>query len=614
MTIKNLGKGAYKYFPYATIRKDQDRLVEDLDEFINERVKIALIKGDTGLGKEVAVSSQIAKHRNEFDRIIYTIPTDMGKVNIEKEIALIKEKFQDISLRVVTLHNKENLCELYKKIKKSKRFKEKEIDVYELCDGSSKQHRDSCPYYQNLEKVKKAKMIICDYNYIFDPHIRKAVFGDMFDKENVLLIINEVHELPERITNQFSFHVGNGIFKHVIKEITGENLSKTDREEFLRKFGKQKDILKIVVRLEEEFRTFLSKNYDRFYATTDNKIEADLQKLFSRIDGYQKLLRIGDEIVKWKIGNDVGAISHTKVLAKFLRKVNFIKGLDYYFSYVEKIDENNYKLGVACLNPYPLIRDPFTKAAKIIMYSGTLYPERYLRLFMLGKFGEVFVPNPYKAEYIKNRVDIFYSDGRLTKDLRDSKKLQKSANELSSILKELPKPCAIFVVRPLWTKVKELMSFRGYRIMEEDPNTEDKKQFFNQLKKADVVVLSPYGSYKQSLDMSFLKSVIILGIPDPMLDLVTKKTLDYYKEKFLKSHGLKADWVAYELICRLPAIEKTLQATGRGIRKEEDHLLAVWFDERWITQSRFIAGVNKKNCISLPSIIKEVNAYKRAIC
>lgn len=613
MRIKNPKIGPYQYFVYPNVRKDQDRLIEDLDEFLSSNIKIALIKGDTGLGKEAALASQIVKHRNKFDHIVHVIPTDMGKINIEKELNLIKEKFPEISLPVVVLHNKGMMCYLLKEARKQNRFKEKEINVYDLCDRQEcmVNQKGKCEYYQTIEKIEKSKIIICDYNYVFDPYIRKAIFGDMFEKKDVLLLINEVHELPDRITSQFSFSISSNIFAHAISELSGKYLKEGDREKFMIKFGSMKKDIEFVRGLEGDFKSFLINSYDRFYGTTDNKIEVKLNNLLENNPvKYKRLINVGNDMIRWKIKNNIGTISHTKVLGMFLQQVRYTSGLDYYFSYVEKENNNSYNMGIACMNPYPLIKEPFDNATKVIMYSGTLYPERYMRLFMLGKFGEVFMPEPYRAEYLKNRVDLFYSDGRLTKEVRDSRKLRKSADELNVIIKEIPKPCAIFVVSPLWRKIKPMLNFRRYKMIEEIPGS-DKRELFSKIRKADIAVLSPYGSFKQSVDMSFLQSVIILGICDPMLDLITRKTLDYYKEKFLKTHGIKSDWIAYELICRLPAIEKSLQATGRGIRKEKDRLLAVWFDERWINQSRFIAGENKKNCMNLPSLLKEIEVYKK---
>ena len=51
MKIKNPKIGPYQHFVYSNVRKDQDRLIEDLDDFLSSNIKIAIIKGDTGLGK-----------------------------------------------------------------------------------------------------------------------------------------------------------------------------------------------------------------------------------------------------------------------------------------------------------------------------------------------------------------------------------------------------------------------------------------------------------------------------------------------------------------------------------------------------------------------------------
>lgn len=609
MKIKNQKTGAYKYFVYPYVRKDQNRMIEDLDEFLSSRIKIALIKGDTGLGKEAAIASQIAKHRRDFDYIIHLIPTDMGKINIEKELKLIREKFSGLGLNITVLHNKESMCPLYKEVKDSKKFQEKNIDVYDLCRPEECKKKNVCDYYDNMHKIKQSKVILCDYNYVFDPYIRKYTFEDIFDKKKVLLLINEVHELPDRITSQFSFNISTFLFRLVIAELNGLNLNKRDQKKFLNHFKGLKNAVGYVQEVEKSVKSMILRRHDEFNLTVDNKIELNPERLFDDTRRTNKLIRLGQEITKWKIDNNIGTISHTKVLGKFLNQLRFTRELDYYFFYLEKNSGDKYRIGGACMNPYPLIKEPFEKAKKIILYSGTMYPDRYIRLFMLGKFGEVFVPEPYKAEYMKNRTDFFYSDGKLIKSMRDSNKLKKSAKELSEVIKNLPKPCAIFTVRPLWEKMKPYIKLRG-RVAEETRDI-DKRKFFSEIKKANISILSPYGSFKQSIDMSFLKSIVILGICDPMLDLVTRKTLEYYKEKFLKDKGIKADWVSYELICRLPAIEKSLQAAGRGIRKESDKLLTIWFDERWIKQSRFILNENKKNFLKLPELIKDIKKYKR---
>ena len=110
----------------------------------------------------------------------------MGKINIEKELNLIKDKFPEINLPVVVLHNKEMMCYLLREARKQNRFKEKEINVYDLCDRQECMinQKGKCDYYRTIEKIVKSKIIICDYNYVFDPYIRKAVFGDMFEKKD----------------------------------------------------------------------------------------------------------------------------------------------------------------------------------------------------------------------------------------------------------------------------------------------------------------------------------------------------------------------------------------------------------------------------------------------
>src|SRR5699024_1811008 len=59
-----------------------------------------------------------------------------------------------------------------------------------------------CPYELAFEAARWADSVICDYNYVFDPHVnRKSLFAD---KGGGILLIDEAHNLLDRAREMYS--------------------------------------------------------------------------------------------------------------------------------------------------------------------------------------------------------------------------------------------------------------------------------------------------------------------------------------------------------------------------------------------------------------------------
>ena len=57
-----------------------------------------------------------------------------------------------------------------------------------------------CPYEISIEFAKKAKVIIADYFYIFNPHINEMFLRKVgAELEKSIIIVDEAHNLPDRI-------------------------------------------------------------------------------------------------------------------------------------------------------------------------------------------------------------------------------------------------------------------------------------------------------------------------------------------------------------------------------------------------------------------------------
>lgn len=75
------------------------------------------------------------------------------------------------------------------------------IDTVLLC--SVAQNHGLCPYELSLDVSEYCEVVICDYNYLFDPNVRfKRYFQSCTGRYAVLL--DEAHNLPDRAREMYS--------------------------------------------------------------------------------------------------------------------------------------------------------------------------------------------------------------------------------------------------------------------------------------------------------------------------------------------------------------------------------------------------------------------------
>ena len=80
-----------------------------------------------------------------------------------------------------------------------------------------------CPYEMAGLKAKDADVIICDYNYLFNAGIRESFLGRIERGiEECIVIVDEAHNLPDRIRMSYSYSLTTEMIKLAIKELTDE--------------------------------------------------------------------------------------------------------------------------------------------------------------------------------------------------------------------------------------------------------------------------------------------------------------------------------------------------------------------------------------------------------
>lgn len=207
-------------FPY---REGQKQLVTYVYQTIYHKRKLFL-EAPTGVGKTISTifPSIKAMGKGMGEKLFYLTAKTITRTVAEDTIELLRDR--GLRFKSVILTAKEKICFMEKtecnpdNCPYAKGHYDRINDaVFALLTGEESFTRERietyareyqvCPFEMCLDMSLFADGIICDYNYLFDPHVYlKRFFGDGSDG-NYLFLIDEAHNLLERGREMYSAYL-----------------------------------------------------------------------------------------------------------------------------------------------------------------------------------------------------------------------------------------------------------------------------------------------------------------------------------------------------------------------------------------------------------------------
>ncbi|MEM0360800.1 MAG: ATP-dependent DNA helicase, partial [Candidatus Diapherotrites archaeon] len=437
------------------------------------------------------------------------------------------------------------------------------LELKEWCEKACN-GKGFCAYESAMLLARDSSIIIADYYHLFNPSIQSVILQKAKKKlENSIVVVDEAHNLPERVRALLSSTVSVFSIEKAMEE-----LERLGREEHIESL---KEIRKAVKGIAREK---LSQKNEAI--VSEEALSKKIESVGEIEDIAIEFRELGAEFVQ----SFPQGRSHLILIANFLEKW---REREPSFVRIVRKKEKGVSLQVKALDPAIVSRKVFEEAHSAVLMSGTLLPAK-MYADLLGIPSERAVMKEYSSPFPKeNKLSLVVPSVTTKFSERNPREFEKIAEIVSSISNNIPGNSAVFfpsfavleaiapllegrLSRPVLKQNAEMGSFEKAELL---------KRFRQQGKGFGAVLLAvAAGSFAEGIDYlgEQLLGAIIVGIPLNEMDLETQCLIDYYQEKF------GSGWHYGYLY---PAVARAIQASGRVIRDRSDRGVVVFLDKRY---------------------------------
>ncbi|HEX2951910.1 MAG TPA: ATP-dependent DNA helicase [Armatimonadota bacterium] len=571
---------AHTTFPF-TLRAGQADLVHAVDEAINGQQDL-LVEAATGIGKTMGVLYPAIKHLADssgYSRIFFLTAKSAGMSVARDGIAVLRQ--QGLRLRVLYLLAKERICPFagHERPDCGEGYCHYAEDFYEkanrvipdlLANGDDltperilavAKREAVCPFELSLELSLYCDLIVCDYNYAFDPAVYlRRFFWQGLPNDN-LFLVDEAHNLISRSREMYSATLTVEDLTAIRDQYGGqaEGLA-TCIGELLGQFSRWCESIEIeggqAIRLPELPSTVLTW------------IEGIIDS-------------VGDILLDMSRGPRRNAL-----LTFYFSLVRFnrvVAGLTQEYAAYVSVDRHQTRLRLYCLNPGPLLRPRIERSVTTVFFSATLSPMRYFEELLGARDGcrHLTLTSPFPQEnhlylHVPN-VSTKYTAREVTKLSVAQVIADVATAKTGNYLAFFPSYAYLGAV---WAQLK--VAGLDVNIYTQKPNMRRKEQadFLHKVcatggETSNLGLAVMGGLFAEAVDLPGEKLIgtIIVGPGLPGLSPEQELIREYFDEE-RSGEGL---FYAY----LVPGMIRVIQAAGRVFRTPNDRGVVVLLDDRF---------------------------------
>jgi DNA excision repair protein ERCC-2 len=588
------------YFPHKVVRLGQDQLIEDIKKTF-EKKQTLIAHAPTGLGKTASALSVALEFAIKNKKKIFFLTNRHTQHQIAIEtLKLIREKTgekvtcvdligkrwmcnQDVALLFGNEFNEycknvveKGECEYHTNFKAKRELTVEAKKLLADLRNQGTLHNEEliaickdekiCSYEMSIALAKEANVIIGDYYYLFNPFVQSTLFNKIkLELEDVILIVDEGHNLPSRVTDMMSNNLTSNMIKNSIIEA--------------KKFGYKGLIfwLQELNRIINELAQF--KDYNKEKLVTESSFTDAVKKVVDYEQLIGEIESAADEVRKKQRRSYLGGIA---LFLEVWKKEDQ--------GFIRYITEKRGKYGqvtmlsFSCLDPSIITKDIFRDVESALVMSGTLKPTMmYKDVLGITTGMEKEYGSPFPLE---NKLSLIIPETSTKYSVRSEKMFEMIGDKCSQLCSLIPGNVAFFF--PSYDMRDKVGLFiksdKKYFWEKSDLSKEEKEQFLNGFKlekeKGGVLLGVAGANFAEGVDLpgDLLNGVVVVGLPLARPDLLTKEIIKYYENKFGRG---------WDYGYTFPAMSKCIQSAGRCIRSETDKGVVIYLDERFAWQNYY---------------------------
>ena len=661
-------------FPYP-YRQGQKELAAGVYRTIYHKKKLFL-EAPTGVGKTISTiyPSIQAMGKGMGEKIFYLTAKTITRTVAEDTLNVLRKK--GLRFKSVILTAKEKICFMeetecnpeYCPYAKGHydRVNDAVFDLLTSQESFSREWVEEyarkhmvCPFEMCLDVSLFADAVICDYNYLFDPHVYlKRFFGDG-SEGNYIFLVDEAHNLLERSREMYSAALWKEQFLELRRDIkqtmVSEKTSKGRKKDISGQVTFEMTLFPTEVSVSKEGDEKEKKDIDHISTAPENaasarggrsilvrqgyaeklmhhmekcnrelltlKRECEQCRIVESIDGFvQKLMRLQAVMEDYLAEPEEGQLPIRKMLLEFYFEIcHFLEIYELqdenYVKYTQLGEDNCFLLKLFCVDPGENLKKCMLRGRSTILFSATFLPIQYYKKLLGGE------PEDYEiyARSIFNpakRALLIASDVTSKYTRRSEEEYRNIARYIEEIVKNRHGNYMVFCPSYAFLRViyeKYMENFAGEDrkcILQGEAMSEaEREDFLTRFQEKQEHFLIGFcvlgGIFSEGIDLkndSLIGAVIVgTGLPQVCNEKEILRT--YFDER--EENG-------FDYAYRYPGMNKVLQAAGRVIRTVEDVGIIALLDERFLQfayRKLFPREWDSYETVSVNTVAKKVERF-----
>jgi len=554
-------------FPYKRMRPFQQEIVDAVERAVRQREAL-LVSAPTGIGKTMAALYPALRESLKAGKKLFYLTSK----TLQQEMAVEGLRLlNDGSFRVLRIRAKQKMCAhtemichedfcpfaarysekmeksgLLSRVATSMSYFDPDL-TFELAKST-----EVCPFEVSLELIEQADVIVCDYNYIFDPYVGLKAYQQESDYGDCVLIVDEAHNLVDRGRGYYSPELHESAFDAIRKHLAGRNCRIEGWEELLELL--RAHLHQLAEAIEE--------------GSTQTLCEPD-RELF--VDQRAEWERVATNYISWKIENRIAEEDDPLVdfYFKLVKFTNLLSESGEEFAHIIERAPDGLRLKVFCKDPSRFLGSVFDSAHATVALSATLEPFEFYRKTLglpAHRVCELSLPSPFPRA---NRKIVVIPEVDTT--------FKQRANHYDRIADTVAEIAvasdgnflALFPSYAFLREVADRMPPIGKNVMLQRADMTDYERnamldiLRHKPSRGNLILAVSGGMYAEGVDYrgDMLSGVMVVGPALPTVSFEQELLKRYYDEQYGSG---------FEFAYLIPGMTRVVQSAGRVIRSESD--------------------------------------------